>query len=119
MPTTQPKPPRGTFMDFYRGAYADDHAKWPNRALHMIGTFGGLALLIASVTILPIWWALAFPIVHAVPGLIGHRLFERNPELGDVRVFNGAYPGHWFMAANHLRAGEWVWNLVTLRWLIK
>jgi hypothetical protein len=85
----------------------------------MIGTFGGLALLIASVTIIPLWWALAFPIVHAVPGLIGHRLFERNAELGDVRVFNGAYPGHWFMGANHLRAGEWLWSLVSLKWLRK
>jgi hypothetical protein len=52
MPTTQTTRPNGSFMDFYRGAYARDHATWPNRALHMIGTFGGLALLIASVTIL-------------------------------------------------------------------
>jgi hypothetical protein len=97
---------RSTFMDFYRGAYADDHATMPNRAFHLVGTFGGLALLIASVTIIPFWWALAFPIVHAVPGLIGHRLFERNLEVGDVRVFDGTYPGLWFMAANHLRAWE-------------
>jgi hypothetical protein len=48
------------------------------------------------------WWALAFPVVHAVPGLIGHRLFERNAQLGDVRVFQGEYPGLWFMAANHM-----------------
>jgi hypothetical protein len=93
---------RGSFIQFYRGAYRNDHSTWPNRALHIAGTIAGLMLLAASFTVIPMWWALAFPVVHAVPGLIGHRLFERNAQLGDVRVFQGEYPGLWFMAANHM-----------------
>jgi hypothetical protein len=103
---------RSNFIEFYRGAYADDHATWPNRALHLFGTFSGLTLIIASFTVIPLHWALAFPVVHAVPGLIGHRLFERNAALGDVRVFSGAYPSWWFMVANHLRAVELLLVLV-------
>jgi hypothetical protein len=87
--------------------------------LHAVGSLGGIALLIASVTVWPLWWGLAFPFVHAVPGLIGHRLFERNLSLGDVRMFDGDYPGLWFMAANHLRLIQMVWNAVTLRCLFK
>ena len=86
-------------MDFYHGAYADDHATWPNRALHLFGTFSGLALIIASITVIPVYCVLAFPIVHAVPGLIGHRLFERNAALGDVRVFSGTHPSAMAMSA--------------------
>jgi hypothetical protein len=93
---------RGSFMQFYHGAYRDDHSAWPNRALHIAGTTGGLMLLAASVTVIPNWWALAFPVAHVVPGLIGHRLFERNAQLGDIRVFQGQYPGLWYMAANHM-----------------
>jgi hypothetical protein len=96
--------PRGSFIAFYRGAYAADHSRGPNRALHFVGTIAGLALLFASVTIIPLWWALAFPVAHAVPGLIGHRLFERNPSIGDLRVLDQTYPGAWFMLANHLSA---------------
>ena len=107
---------RSSFMQFYRGAYRDDHITRGNRTLHIAGTIAGLALLVASVTIIPIWWALAFPVVHAVPGLIGHRLFERNAKLGDVRVFQGGYPGHWFMAANHMMTARVFCDLVTLRW---
>jgi hypothetical protein len=116
-PTNPATALRGTFWQFYRGAYADDHRTWPNRALHLLGTLSGITLLIAAATtaISP-WWALAFPIVHAAPGLIGHRLFERNAALGDVRVIGGAYPGLWFMAANHLRLVEPAWNLLRGRW---
>lgn len=107
-----PRTMRSSFMDFYHGAYADDHATWPNRALHLFGTFSGLALIIASITVIPVYCVFAFPIVHAVPGLIGHRLFERNAALGDVRVFSGTHPSWWFMVANHLRGGEALLNLV-------
>ena len=93
---------RGTFMQFYRGAYRDDHSTWGNRGFHISGTIAGLALLVASLTIIPIGWALAFPVVHALPGLVGHRLFERNADLGDARVFHGDYPGLWFIMANHM-----------------
>jgi hypothetical protein len=101
-----------TFWQFYRGAYQDDHKAWQNKALHIFGTLSGLALLVASVTIIPIYWALAFPVVHAVPGLIGHRLFDRNLELGDVRFIRGHYPNLWFMAANHLMTAEAILALI-------
>lgn len=99
---------RGSFKEFYHGAYADDHATRANRICHVIGTVAGLALLVACATVISSWWALAFPFVHAVPGLVGHRLFERNPDIGDLRVFDGTYPGPWFMAANHLR----LWDMI-------
>jgi hypothetical protein len=35
------------------------------------------------------------------PGLIGHRLFERNAAVGDVRVTRTEFPPWWFIAANH------------------
>jgi hypothetical protein len=105
------------FWTFYHGAYRDDHQTWQNKALHIFGTLSGLALLVASVTIIPIWWALAFPIVHAAPGLLGHRLFERNAELGDLRFVGGHYPNLWFMAANHVMAFEAVLWAITFRWL--
>ncbi len=94
------------FWAFYRGAYQEDHKAWQNKALHIFGTLSGVALLIASLTVIPIYCALAFPVVHAVPGLIGHRFFDRNLELGDVRFIGGKYPNLWFMAANHLMTGE-------------
>jgi hypothetical protein len=50
------------FWTFYHGAYHNDHKTWPNRSLHIIGTLAGLALLVASVTIMPLWCALAFPV---------------------------------------------------------
>jgi hypothetical protein len=104
------------FWAFYRGAYQDDHKAWQNKALHIFGTLSGLALLAASFTFIPIYWALAFPIVHAVPGLIGHRLFDRNLELGDVRFIGGHYPNLWFMAANHLMTGETLLALLGVKW---
>jgi hypothetical protein len=96
------KPSFKGFWNFYHGAYTNDHSRFPNRMLHHVGVVSGLTLLAASITIIPIWWALAFPLAHALPGLIGHRLYERNPQIGDLRVFDGTYPGIWFMIANHI-----------------
>jgi hypothetical protein len=106
---------RGNFMQFYHSAYRDDHSTWPNRAFHITGTIAGLTLLAASFTVIPVWWALAFPVVHAVPGLIGHRLFERNPEMGDMRVFHGNYPGLWYMAANHMMTAQTLRDIITFK----
>jgi hypothetical protein len=97
---------RAAFWSFYKGAYAYDHQTGPNRALHMLGTILALWLLVACFTTLPIWWALAFPLVHALPGLLGHRLFERNHEIGDFRFAAGKYPNLWFIAANHIMTFE-------------
>jgi hypothetical protein len=115
MPDQMQTGERGGFMQFYRGAYRDDHSAWPNRALHIAGTVGGLALLAASFILVPLRWALAFPVVHVVPGLIGHRLFDRNAELGDLRIFQRKYPAHWFMVANHMMTAQTAWNIATLK----
>lgn len=94
---------RPGFSEFYRGDYAADHRHPANLALHAAGTIAGVVLLVAAATgAISWWWALAFPIVHAAPGLLGHRLFDRNAELGDLRVLHGNYPGYWFIAANHI-----------------
>jgi hypothetical protein len=116
----EPNPSRQiTFWEFYRGAYRDDHTTWPNKLLHVVGTISGLVLVVASLTTIPIWWALVFPVVHAAPGLLGHRLFERNPELGDVRFVGGDYPGLWFIAANHIMTAQVLWGIVSLKWLAR
>jgi hypothetical protein len=94
---------RPSFTEFYRGDYAADHQHPANLALHALGTIAGLALLAAAaLSAISPWWALAFPVVHAVPGLLGHRLFDRNAEVGDLRVLRGDYRGLWFIAANHI-----------------
>jgi hypothetical protein len=105
------------FMDFYREAYWEEHNVPMNLALHMLGTIAGVVLLIASATIISPWWALAFPIVHIVPGLIGHLLFERAEAIGYARIFRTDVPGWWFVAANHMMTAQMIWDFVTLRWL--
>ena len=44
---------------------------------------------------------LLFPLVHAAPGLLGHRLLERSTSVGDARWRRRDYPGWWFIIANH------------------
>ena len=48
------------------------------------------------------WLAFAYPVVHAAPGLAGHRLFERNAAVGDVRVLRRDFPMAWFVLGNHV-----------------
>jgi hypothetical protein len=111
--TDQTQPIAAQYAAFYAGPYRSDHRHPVNLALHIVGTVAGLALLVAAVTaaIAP-WWALAFPIVHAAPGLIGHRLFDRNTDVGDLRINRGDYPLWWFIRANH----RMTWDVLTLRW---
>jgi hypothetical protein len=96
--------PRGSFIDFYRTQYRNEHKIAANVFFHLIGVAAGLATITASLTIWPIWSILLFPVAHAVPGLIGHRLFERDASVGDVRVFRSDVPGWWFLIANHMLA---------------
>jgi hypothetical protein len=49
---------------------------------------------------------LLFPVVHALPGLVGHRLFERDAAVGDVRVLRRDFSPLWFIVANHLMAWQ-------------
>jgi hypothetical protein len=102
-----------TYADFYAGPYRTDHRHPANLALHMAGTLAGLALLLAAIAqLISPWWALAFPIVHALPGLIGHRLFDRNEAVGDLRITRSDYPAFWFIRANH----RMTWDVFTLQW---
>jgi hypothetical protein len=96
-------PDRPPFKIFYQDHYLAEHKVPANIALHLFGTIAAIGLLAAAAlgAISP-WWAFAFPIVHAAPGLIGHRLFERNDAVGDVRVTRTDFPPHWFIAANHI-----------------
>lgn len=94
---------RPTFEIFYREVFLEEHRHPVNVALHMLGTFAGLAF-IAAVVALPLAWypaLLLFPLVHAAPGLIGHRLLERNLAVGDARWRRRDFPGWWFIVANH------------------
>jgi hypothetical protein len=94
------------FRRFYADHFRAEHTHPANIAMHVLGTLAGLALMAAGLTVISPWWMLLFPIVHAAPGLLGHRLFERNDAVGDLRVMRTDFPGHWFIAANHLMAAE-------------
>jgi hypothetical protein len=94
---------RPNFRVFYRGDYAADHRHPVNLALHAFGTITGIALLAATALgTITAWWALAFPIVHVGPGLIGHRFFDRDEAIGDIRLLRTDYPLWWFLIANHI-----------------
>lgn len=100
----------GGFREFYRHVYWEEHKVRINIAFHMAGTIAGILLLMASFTIISVWWALAFPIVHIAPGLIGHFLSERSEAVGNARVFRTDVPGWWFVVANHLMTARMLWR---------
>jgi hypothetical protein len=103
---------RMSFHDFYATVYREDHQHPINLALHIIGVFAGLGLIGASLTVWPLWAMLGFPIAHVAPGLIGHRLFDRDDEVGDIRLTRTDFPLWWFLIANHLMA----LRVLTFRW---
>lgn len=99
------------FWQFYETKFLSEHTQPANIALHVFGTLAGLSLLIGALCtallagnpwLLPI--ILLFPVVHAAPGLLGHRLFERStdPGVGDVRVMRSDFPPLWFLYGNHV-----------------
>ncbi len=94
--------PRPAFREFYANHYLPDHQHPANVALHVAGTIGSAALAIAALASPMPWLGLLYPVVHAAPGLIGHRLFDRNPDIGDIRFIGGKFPNLWFIAANHV-----------------
>jgi hypothetical protein len=106
MTDTPSRAQRPPFMTFYREVFLEEHTRPANVLAHMFGTFLGLAWLAASLVVGPIYWAIAFPVVHALPGLIGHRVFERNAAVGDVRITRKDYPNAWFVLGNHLMTLE-------------
>jgi len=110
MPDTSKE--RMSFNEFYATAYRADHQHPINLALHIIGVFAGLGAVGASLTVWPLWTIIGFPIAHVIPGLIGHRLFERDDALGDIRLTRTDFPLWWFLIANHLMA----FRVLTFRW---
>jgi hypothetical protein len=97
------------FAAFYSDVFLPEHQVRANVALHVFATLLSAALLVwAAFSPYP-WAALAYPIVHAVPGLIGHRLFERSGAVGDVRITRTDYPLWWFIIANH----RLTWEVLT------
>jgi len=90
------------FARFYETVFIAEHRHRANVALHVLGTLAGLAYLGYSVWMGPTWLVLFFPVVHAAPGLLGHRLFERNAAVGNLRVLRTDYPGYWFLLGNHV-----------------
>jgi hypothetical protein len=97
------------FDTFYRRIFLPEHRHPLNIALHVFGTFAGLGWLIAAALLDVPLLALLFPVVHALPGLIGHRLVERNAKVGDVRVMRKDHSALRFIAANH----RMTWELIT------
>jgi hypothetical protein len=92
-----------SFDDFYQRVFIPEHQHRLTIATHIFGTFAGLAWLVMSLLLGGYWLALVllFPVVHALPGLVGHRLVERNDEVGDLRVTRNDFPLWWFIRANH------------------
>ena len=90
------------FWAFYKDHFQAEHQHPVNRGLHVFGTLLGTAFVpVALLSAWP-WLALLYPVVHAAPGLLGHRLFERSAQVGDVRVLRRDFSPLWFIAGNHV-----------------
>jgi hypothetical protein len=75
-----------SFDEFYEQYFLPEH-RYPGTVItHVLGTLMGLALMPLALTIWPVWCLLLLPLVHAAPGLLGQRLFERNAQIGDQRT---------------------------------
>ena len=103
------------FWSFYDKTFLPEHQHPANVALHVAGTLLGLGFLCGVVWAAasrgePAWLAalLLFPVVHATPGLIGHRVFERSADarVGDVRVLRTDFPLRFFLFGNHVLAAS-------------
>ncbi len=114
---TTPITPRIGFSSFYRDHFLPEQLHPINVAMPVGATLASAAYLVAAaVSPWPWpWLALLYPVVHAAPGLLGHRLFERNAAVGDLRVLRRDFPGWWFIVANHRMTFEWLWSLLRIR----
>ncbi len=108
--TTAPRD-RADFRTFCTDVFPTEHRHPTNIALHVAGVLASAALVVWAVVAGPLWLALLYPVVHVVPGLVGHRLFERDAAVGDLRIGRRDYPGLWFIAANH----RLTWRVLTGR----
>ena len=98
--------PQIGFHDFYRNHFLPEHRHPATIGLHVFGTVLGTLFLPATLLSTMPYLALLYPVVHAVPGLIGHRLFERNAKVGDIRVLRKDFSPLWFIAGNHVLTYE-------------
>lgn len=89
------------FSDFYYNVFLPEHQHPLNVTLHVVGTVASTVYLVAVLWLGWPWLALLYPGLHAAPGLIGHRLFERNEAIGDVRVLRKDHSPLWFIAGNY------------------
>ena len=105
--TTTSAPFAERFAAFYRGPFLQEHQHPANVALHVTGTVSALALLAACAAgLVPAKAALLFPVVHALPGVVGHAAFEPSESAGTLRVFRQDLPRMWFFYANHVMSAE-------------
>lgn len=90
------------FWKFYENDFKKEHTVPLNIALHVLGTLSSV-FFVCWVLWTGRWFMLIlYPVVHAAPGLLGHKLFESNPNVGDLRVFRNDFPGYWFLIGNHV-----------------
>lgn len=94
------------FRDFYLNHFRAEHRHPANVALHLAGVVASGALAFAAIAGGKPWFLLLYPVVHGAPGLLGHRLFERDAAVGDVRVTRSDFPLRWFMIGNHVLLAE-------------
>ena len=89
------------FKMFYEEVFIKEHRNFYNVLLHCSGTILGLLWILYIFLNLNFLLLLLFPVIHALPGLIGHRLFERNKNVGDFRFIRKDFPNYYFIIANH------------------
>jgi hypothetical protein len=95
-----------SFAEFYRTVFLPEHRQPVNIALHIGGTIMSAALIPWSISVGWPWLIVSYPVVHALPGLLGHRMLERNAQVGDVRVTRKDFSPLWFIAGNHVLTYE-------------
>jgi hypothetical protein len=100
------------FETFYLTVFLAEHQVPANVFLHVVATVVSAAFVVWCAFSPWPWAAMAYPIVHGTPGILGHRLFERSLAVGDVRVTRTDYPLWWFIVANH----RLTWEVMTGRY---
>ena len=95
-------PARPSFATFYCTVFLAEHTHPMNISLHVTGTLLGSALIPWALFMGLPWLIVLYPVVHALPGLLGHRFLERNAAVGDIRVMRKDYSPLWFIVGNHI-----------------